>query len=78
MTDTETKFEQDSPDNQTPDVNEDHQQTSPVQFPSQSRPNQTINATIDQLIPRLVDFVKKQALNKEEIDFHSIANQVFK
>ena len=74
---SENKSDICSPDNHTLDISEDHQQTSsvtsPVPFVSQSRTN-GINSTVDQLIPRLIDYIKKQ----NDIDLHSIANQVFK
>jgi hypothetical protein len=74
---SENKSDICSPDNHTLDTSEDHQQTSsvtsPIHFANQSR-NNGINSTIDQLIPRLVDYIKKQ----NDIDLHSIANQVFK
>ena len=75
---SENKSDICSPDNPTLDTSEDHQQTSSVTSPipfsnNQSRSN-GINTTVDQLIPRLVDYIKKQS----EIDLHSIANQVFK
>jgi hypothetical protein len=59
------------------DTSEDHHQTSPVHTSIQSRNNLSINSTVDQLIPRLVDFIRKQKLNNE-IDLDLIANQVFK
>jgi hypothetical protein len=76
---SETKPDTYSPDNNnTLDTSEDQQQTSPVNCPSQSRSNGTnhsSNTTADQLISRLVDYIRKQNMDND-IDF--IANQVFK
>jgi len=66
-----------SPDNHILDTSEDHQQTSPIYFSTQSRNNgnnQSINPTVDQLIPRLIDYIQKQNDN----NINSIANQIFK
>ena len=63
----------------SPDTSEDHQQqTSPIYFSKQSRNNgnnQSINSIVDQLIPRLVDYIRKQNDNN---NINSIANHVFK
>jgi hypothetical protein len=64
----------------TLDTSDDHPQTSPVHLSMQSRSNGnngSINSTVDQLIPRLVDFIRKQKVDNE-IDLNLIANQVFK
>ncbi|CAF0719831.1 unnamed protein product [Rotaria sp. Silwood1] len=81
---SETKTDICSPDNNTLDTSEDHQQTSsvtsPVHFSTQSRlngNNLSINSTVDQLISRLVDYIRKQNIDND-IDFDLIANQVFK
>ncbi|CAF0865960.1 unnamed protein product [Rotaria sordida] len=83
---SETKTDVCSPDNNTLDTSEDHQQTSsvtsPVHFSTQSRLNGnyfSINSAVDQLIPRLVDYIRKQNVdNDNDIDFDLITNQVFK
>ncbi|CAF4790580.1 unnamed protein product [Rotaria sp. Silwood2] len=81
---SETKTDLCSPDNNTLDTSEEHQQTSsvtsPVDFSTQSRlngNNLSINSTVDQLIPRLVDYIRKQNVDND-IDFDLITNQVFK
>ncbi|CAF4412598.1 unnamed protein product, partial [Adineta steineri] len=69
---SENKTDICSPDNNTLDTSEDHQQTSPVHFSTQSRSNgahYSINSTVDQLIPRLVDYIKKQNIDND-IDFN--------
>ncbi|CAF1104670.1 unnamed protein product [Adineta steineri] len=79
-TTSENKTDICSPDNNTLDTSEDHQQTSPVHFSTQSRSNGTnssINSTVDQLIPRLIDYIKKQNI-ENDIDFNFITSQVFK
>ena len=66
----------DNNNNNTLDTSEDHQ-TSPTHISTQSRTNGNnllSNPTVDQLIPRLVDFIRKQ----NTIDLNLIANQVFK
>jgi hypothetical protein len=60
---------------------EDHHQTSssitsPVHFSTHGN-NLSINSTVDQLIPRLVDYIRKQNI-ENDIDLNLIANQVFK
>jgi len=73
-----------SPDDNTLDTSEDHQQsssiTSPIHFSTQSRTNgnhSSINSPVDQLLPRIIDYIKKQNLENEN-DLNLIANQVFK
>jgi hypothetical protein len=78
---SEIKVDICSPDNNTLDTSEDHHQTSsvtsPIPFSTQSRNNLSINSTVDQLIPRLIDYIRKQNI-ENDIDFNLIANQVFK
>ena len=62
------------------DINEDHQVTSPVSFITQSRVNGSHvspNILVDQLLPRLVDYIHQQNL-ENEIDLKAIAQQVLK
>jgi hypothetical protein len=66
-----------SPDNNILDTSEDHQQISAGHCSTQSRSNLSINSPIDQLIPRLVDYIQKQNV-ENDIDFDLITNQVFK
>jgi hypothetical protein len=66
-----------SPDNNILDTSEDHQQISAVQQSRSNGTNPSINSPIDQLIPRLVDYIQKQNV-ENDIDFDLITNQVFK
>ncbi|CAF5011714.1 unnamed protein product, partial [Rotaria socialis] len=77
---SEIKVDVCSPDNSTLDASEDHQQTSPVHFSTQSRSNGnnlSINSTVDQLMPRLVDYIRQQSVDND-FDFDTIASQIFK
>ena len=70
-----------SPDaNSISDINDEHPVTSPVSFATQTRVNGTHFATgiiVDQLVPRLVDYIHKHTL-ENEIDLKTIAHQVLK
>jgi len=66
-----------SPDNNILDTSEDHQQISAVQQSRSNGTNLSINSPIDQLIPRLVDYIQKQNV-ENDIDFDLITNQIFK
>ena len=79
-------MDQCSLDNNILDASEDHQQTSSVTSPihssTQSRfngngNNLSINSMIDELIPRLVDYIRKQTV-ANDIDLNLISHRIFK
>ena len=59
------------------DKNDDHQQISSTYVSNQYRLNGNNLSIVDQLIPRLVDYIRKQNIDNH-IDFNFISEQVFK